>query len=101
MQWGVPDDTPVPGDYDGDAKTDIAVFRPATGQWFILTSISNYTPGTVFQLGLSGDTPVANDYDGDWKTDLAVFRPANGVWYIADVEHELHRGHDDAMGPER
>jgi hypothetical protein len=28
----------VRGDYDGDGRTDIAVFRPTTGQWFILGS---------------------------------------------------------------
>jgi len=31
-------DTPVPGDYDGDGKTDIAVWRPDSGVWYIQKS---------------------------------------------------------------
>lgn len=33
--WGLPDDRPVPGDYDGDGKTDFSVFRPSTGEWYV------------------------------------------------------------------
>jgi hypothetical protein len=55
------------GDFDGDGKADIAVFRPSTGAWYILNS-RTATPST-YSWGAAGDIPVPGDYDGDGKTD--------------------------------
>ena len=70
----------MPGDYDGDGKTDLAVFRPSTAVWFLPQSTTGATTFTTHALGRSGDTPVAGDFDGDGRSDLAVFRPSNGLW---------------------
>src|SRR5690606_3677961 len=34
-RWGVANDIPVAADYDGDGDTDMAVFRPSTGRWYV------------------------------------------------------------------
>jgi hypothetical protein len=70
---------PPTSDFDGDGMTDVAVFRPTNGAWYVLRSSGG---STVTFWGASGDSPVPGDYDGDGTTDLAVFRPATGAWYI-------------------
>lgn len=67
-------------DFDGDGKSDLSVFRPATGAWYNLLSGPNQT--SAVNWGANGDKIVPGDYDGDGKTDLGVFRPSTGTWYV-------------------
>jgi hypothetical protein len=67
-------------DFDGDGRTDVSVWRPDTGVWYIANS-SNASY-TIQGFGLSTDTLAPADFDGDGKTDLAVFRPSDGVWHV-------------------
>jgi len=89
-------DVPVPADYDGDGRADLAVWRPETGEWFIVRSSDGGVLATPWGSGALGDVPVPADYDGDGKADLAVWRPgeptvcgssrlrycSQGTWYI-------------------
>ncbi len=70
----------TPFDFDGDGKTDFAVFRAAAGAWYKLNSSAGNSDGRLF--GLPTDRIVPGDYDGDGKTDLAVWRPSSGYWFI-------------------
>jgi hypothetical protein len=71
-------------DADGDRKSEIAVFRPSIGGWFIRNSTQSYSPATAsfYQWGFPGDVPIAADFDGDGKIEVSVFRPPTGQWFI-------------------
>jgi hypothetical protein len=77
-QWGQPGDVPVPADFDGDGRSELAVFRPATGEWLVRYSSMPSSGAGVYQWGEPGDLPISLDFDGDGKTELTVFRPSTG-----------------------
>jgi hypothetical protein len=72
--------TPMPGDYDGDGHTDVAVHGPRSSTWYILKSSTGELQ--TLQFGWSGLIPVPGDYDGDGMIDFAVRDPQSSIWYI-------------------
>jgi len=103
VAWGNNSDIPVPADYNGDGKPEIAVFRPAGqhasnpkpgvyGEWQILGQASPRIFGSgVFPYN---DIPVPGDYNGDGKAEIAVYRATEGRWYIDGQSSAIGWGQD-------
>lgn len=63
-------------DFDNDRISDVSVFRPSSGTWYLNKSAAGFS---AIQFGSAGDRITPGDYDGDGLIDIGVFR--DGVWF--------------------
>ena len=77
-------DVPLTGDFDGDGKTDLALYRPSTAQWFVSESGSGYANKLLTTFGEANvNVPMPGNYNGTGtSTTVAVYRPPTGQWFI-------------------
>lgn len=92
IPWGTAGDVPLAGDYDGDAKFDVAIRRDVggVGVYYIRQSTGGVT---AMSWGLWSDVPILGDFDGDGRTDLVVLRFVGGTvhWHVRQSSDGLHR----------
>jgi hypothetical protein len=98
--FGLAGDRILPGDYDGDGKTDLALARgfninPGNTTWFIryTSGIPDYS--VVFGTGFNF---AQGDYNGDGKTDIGYFlngasNDSTGFWTITSATGETNFYH--------
>jgi GH25 family lysozyme M1 (1,4-beta-N-acetylmuramidase) len=86
------------GDFDGDAKSDLAWRKTGWGEWIIGfgNGVINTHALTDGRTDFAGDTTsqmnFAADYDGDGKTDIA-WRKTGWTEWIIDYGNGVVNGH--------
>ncbi|NOY43049.1 MAG: hypothetical protein GXP26_14595 [Planctomycetes bacterium] len=80
FHYGAPGDYPVTGDWNGDGRETIAVFRDGT--WYLdIDGDGRFTSDDVTaHFGKSGDLPVVGDWTGTGIDHLGIYRA--GTWIL-------------------
>jgi hypothetical protein len=88
LNYGLPGDYPVVGDWDGNGTVTIGIYR--NGTFYLRNSNTIGFAEIVFPFGSPGDQPIAGDWNGDGIDTVGVYR--NGTFYL--------RNSNDAGAPE-
>ncbi len=101
LRIGKKGDIPVIGDYDGDGRSDPAVWSPPQGEgergeWkvrYLPDKTGSVRRERTISFGMKDDIPIAADYNCDGTTDLGVYRRSESNWIVRLGENTVHRVH--------
>jgi hypothetical protein len=79
-------DVPVVGDWNGDGRMEIGIFRASTHTFYLdLNGNGVYEPGTDVAIAWGNDpsdVPVVGDWTGTGVTRVGIYRQGTGMWYL-------------------
>ena len=73
--FGIGGDIPLAGDWDGDGKDTLSIYRPSENRFYVSNSLRTQFADFDFEFALPGSRPFAGDFNGDGRDDLALYRP--------------------------
>ncbi|NNC92803.1 MAG: hypothetical protein HKN80_09955 [Acidimicrobiia bacterium] len=80
--YGVPGDTPLLCDWNGDDIATVGVYRESTG--YLLLHDGNRTGAADYEFyyGIPGDRPLCGDWNGDGVDTIGIYRPSSQRFYL-------------------
>lgn len=98
---GLAGDVPISGDWNGDGRTKVGIYRAANGTFLLdYDGDGTFTQvDRVYDLGVGnqqGDIPVVGDWNADGRTKVGLFR--QGFFWIRDMNGDgLFKPSDDRL----
>jgi hypothetical protein len=86
LNYGLPGDYPVVGDWDGNGTVTIGIYR--NGYFYLRNSNTIGFAEVVFPFGQAGDQPIAGDWNGDGVDTIGVYRRSNGQFLLRNSNSE-------------
>ncbi len=86
LNYGLPGDYPIVGDWDGNGTSTIGVYR--NGYFYLKNANTLGFADIVFTFGKPGDQPIAGDWNGDGTDTIGVYRPYTGQFLLRNSNDE-------------
>jgi hypothetical protein len=85
--FGLPGQTPLMGDWDGDGVKSPGVYDRATGQFLLRNSNTGGGADIAFTFGLGGAgwLPIVGDWNGDGIDTVGLYVPSTSVFYLRNT----------------
>jgi hypothetical protein len=80
INYGIPNDYPVVGDWDGNGTDTIGIFR--NGVFYLRNANTIGIADIYFNFGSPGDQPIAGDWNGDGVDTIGLYRPSTFTFYL-------------------
>ncbi len=80
INYGLPGDYPIVGDWDGNGTATIGIYR--NGVFYLRNANTIGFADIVFAFGAPGDQPIAGDWNNDGIDTVGVYRSAAITFYL-------------------
>jgi hypothetical protein len=104
FQYGQQGDLPVTGDWDGNGKDSVGIFRPGGADsrpsFHLSNGLSSGASDYAFIAAEATDIPLAGDWNGDGKDTTGFYRPRDGTFHLTDKHEQGPSTYAFSFGPD-